>query len=71
MSMDMDGSSNSTGMMTAYLHFATGDVLLFEDWAPTAPGAMFGACVGLFMLALVDRWLGALRRFMEVWWAER
>jgi solute carrier family 31 (copper transporter), member 1 len=69
--MDMGSSSNSTGVMVPWLHFATGDVLLFEDWAPTAPGAVFGACIGLFTLAIVERWLGALRRFMELWWAER
>jgi solute carrier family 31 (copper transporter), member 1 len=69
--MVMNGSSNSTGGMVPWLHFTPGDVLLFQDWAPTTPGAVFGACVGLFMLAIIDRWLAALRRFMEIWWAER
>ena len=69
--MSMGGSSNSTGGMALWLHFTPGDVLLFQDWAPTTPGAVFGACIGLFMLAVVDRWLAALRRFMEIWWAER
>ncbi|KIM33897.1 hypothetical protein M408DRAFT_13618 [Serendipita vermifera MAFF 305830] len=68
----MDGdSSDGTGMMVPWLHFTPGDTLLFQDWVPTEPGPIFGACVGLFMLAIVDRWLAALRRFMEIWWAER
>jgi copper transporter 1 len=67
----MDSASNSTGMMITWLHFTPGDALLFQDWVPMTPGAIFGACVGLFTLGIVDRWLAALRRFMEIWWAER
>ena len=70
-SMDMNGSSNSSTTMTPWLHFTSGDTLLFQNWVPTGPGPVFGACIGLFMLAIVDRWLAAVRRFMEIWWAER
>jgi len=71
MDMDMGMGMNSTGMMTPWLHFTPGDTILFQNWVPIVPGAIFGTCIGLFMLAIVDRWLVALRRFMEIWWAER
>jgi hypothetical protein len=62
---------NSTSMMIPWLHFTPGDTLLFQNWVPTERGPIFGACFGLFMLAILDRWLAALRRFMEAWWSEQ
>ncbi len=64
------GDSDS-GMMVPWLHFTPGDALLFKSWIPRKPGAIFGACIGLFMLAILDRWLSAMRRLMELWWAQR
>ncbi|CAG7848052.1 SubName: Full=Related to copper transporter {ECO:0000313/EMBL:CCA71823.1} [Serendipita indica DSM 11827] len=66
------GSSDSSMvMMVPWLHFTPGDTLLFKNWIPRKPGAIFGACIGLFMLAILDRWLAAMRRLMELWWAQR
>ncbi|KAJ3874657.1 CTR copper uptake transporter [Lentinula edodes] len=73
MIMSMDGAMDlASGNMLTYLHFTIGgDILWFEGWVPQGPGAMFGACVGLFLLALVDRWIAACRAMMEVHWAKR
>ncbi|KAJ3730926.1 CTR copper uptake transporter [Lentinula guzmanii] len=73
MIMSMDGSMDlASGNMLTYLHFTVGgDILWFQGWVPQGPGAMFGACVGLFLLALVDRWIAACRAMMEVHWAKR
>lgn len=71
MDMDMGSSSGSSSSGGMFLHFKPGDTILFQNWIPTKPGPIFGACVGLFLLAILDRWLAALRRFMELWWAER
>ncbi|KAJ3849541.1 CTR copper uptake transporter [Lentinula lateritia] len=73
MIMSMDGAMDLvSGNMLTYLHFTIGgDILWFQGWVPQGPGAMFGACVGLFLLALVDRWIAACRAMMEVHWAKR
>ncbi|KAJ7177097.1 Ctr copper transporter family-domain-containing protein [Mycena filopes] len=69
MSMD-DGMSLASGTMMPMLHFTRGDTLWFAGWVPQSGGAMAGACVGLFLLALVDRWLAAVRAMLEVHWHE-
>jgi len=72
MDMDMDGAmALSSGNMLSYLHFTPGDTLWFQGWVPLSKGAMFGACVGLFLLALVDRWLAAIRAMAEVGWRKQ
>lgn len=72
MVMSMDGSmSLATGNMTPYLHFTPGDVLWFQGWVPKSPGAMFGACLGLFLLAIVERWIAAIRSLAEAYWRKR
>lgn len=60
--MSMDGSSNSSMMvmMTPFFHVVGGDYLLFQAWKPTSGGAIAGACVGLFILALFERWVNAV-----------
>ncbi|TEB39304.1 hypothetical protein FA13DRAFT_1770243 [Coprinellus micaceus] len=75
---DHDTSSTSTStassghdMMTPYLHFNGGDYLYFSAWQPNSPGAIVGACVGLFMLALFERWFGSLRAVFEHHWKHR
>ncbi|KAK7036345.1 copper transporter [Favolaschia claudopus] len=68
MSMD-DGMSLAAGNMLPFLHFSPiSDTLLFNGWVPQSGGAVFGACVGFFVLALVERWLGAVRAMMEAGW---
>jgi len=72
MIMDMDDAmSLASGSMLTYLHFTIGDVLWFQGWVPQNNGAMFGTCFGLFLLALVDRWVAACRAMMEVHWVKR
>ncbi|KAJ7436416.1 CTR copper uptake transporter [Mycena latifolia] len=56
--MDMlidDGMASGTMMTT--LHFSLGDTF-----------TLTGACIGLFVLALVDRWIAAARAMMEGHW---
>ncbi|KZP33799.1 hypothetical protein FIBSPDRAFT_906709 [Athelia psychrophila] len=72
MDMSMDGAmSLSSGAMLPYLHFTPGDNLWFLGWVPQTAGAMVGACIGLFLLALVDRWVAACREVMEAHWGKR
>ena len=72
MDMSMDGAmSLASGSMIPYLHFTSGDILWFYGWVPTSKGAMAGTCIGLFLLALVDRWIAAARSVMEVHWSKR
>lgn len=59
------------GNMTAYLHFTPGDMLWFMGWTPVSSGAMVGACIGLFLLAIIDRWVAACRSLMEAHWHRR
>lgn len=69
MDMPMDLASGH-GMM-AFLHFTSGDTLWFEGWVPESSGAIGGTCVGLFLLALVERWLSAMRGMAEMYWRNR
>ncbi len=72
MDMTMDGAmSLASGSMVPYLHFAPGDILWFYGWVPSSKGAMVGTCIGLFLLALVDRWIAAARSVMEAHWSKR
>ncbi|KIM37683.1 hypothetical protein M413DRAFT_20193 [Hebeloma cylindrosporum] len=72
MDMSMDGSmSLASGTMKPYLHFTPGDVIWFLGWVPQSRGAMAGASIGLFLLALVDRWLAAIRASAESHWRRR
>ena len=72
MDMNMDhGMSMSMGNMVSYLHFTPGDNLWFLGWASRNAGAMVGTCIGLFMLALAERWLTAMRAVMEGHWRTR
>ncbi|THH15443.1 hypothetical protein EW146_g5044 [Bondarzewia mesenterica] len=72
MDMNMDqGMSLSMGNMIMYLHFTPGDNLWFLGWVPSSAGTMVGTCIGLFMLALLDRWMAAMRAVMEIHWHAR
>lgn len=72
--MDMDGmnmGTTGTMMMKPYLHFTPGDALWLMEWTPTSPGAVFGACLGLFFIAMVERLLLAMKGVMEAWWRRK
>ena len=72
MVMSMDGAMSLAGAnMVPYLHFTPGDTIWFLGWVPESKGAMVGACIGLFLLALVDRWLAAIRATAERNWRNR
>lgn len=72
MDMSMDGSMDlAMGQMLPYLHFTPGDIVLFYGWVPSSKGAMVGTCIGLFLFALVERWIGACRGVMEAHWRKR
>lgn len=57
--------------MVPYLHFAGGDYLYFTAWRPTSAGAIAGACIGLFLFAIFERWVAALRGVFEHHWKHR
>ena len=57
--------------MKPYLHFTPGDTLLFETWVPTSSGAIAGACIGLAVLAIIERWLNGVRGVLEMKWKKR
>ncbi|KAF5362636.1 hypothetical protein D9758_009627 [Tetrapyrgos nigripes] len=72
MDMSMDGGMElASGMMKTYFHFTPGDILFFQGWVPSSNGAMVGACIGLFLLAIIERWVNACRGCMEVFWGRR
>ncbi|KAI0651640.1 Ctr copper transporter [Trametes meyenii] len=58
-------------MMVPYLHFTGGDNLLFKAWRPSSPGAIAGACIGLFLFAMFERWVNAMRGVAEGYWKRR
>ncbi|PCH33438.1 hypothetical protein WOLCODRAFT_64030 [Wolfiporia cocos MD-104 SS10] len=57
--------------MVPYLHFTSGDNLLFKTWAPSSHGAIAGACIGLAFLAIFERWISAMRAVLTAHWRER
>ncbi|KAF8195660.1 Ctr copper transporter [Mycena galopus ATCC 62051] len=67
--MDMN-TTMVDGMMMPYLHFTLGDMLWFNSWVPQSNGALAGACIGLFILTLIERWLSSVRSMMEARWRE-
>ena len=72
MDMSMDGAmSLEEGQMLPYLHFTKGDMLWFMGWTTDSTGSMVGACIGLFLLAIVERWIAACRAVMAVHWSKR
>ncbi|KAH8818578.1 Ctr copper transporter [Flagelloscypha sp. PMI_526] len=48
--------------MKMYLHFTKGDTLLFKSIVPTKPGAIFGACLVIFIIAIGGRWISSVAR---------
>lgn len=72
--MDHNSSSSDGAMMTMmtpFLHMYGGDFLFFKAWQPTSGGAIAGACVGLFLFAIFERWINALSGVFEARWKQR
>lgn len=72
----MDGSTGDSQtpadiMMVPWLHFTAGDYLFFETWRPTSKGAIAGACIGLVLFSIFDRWVAAARGNLEHRWRHR
>jgi len=63
-------SSPMTSMIGAF-HAGLGDTLWFAGWTPTSAGSTFAASLGLFLLAVFSRLLGAVRRAAEAGWRQR
>lgn len=55
----------------AYFHTNGGDNLLFESWAPSSSGAIAGASVAVFSLAILERFVNGLRGRLETYWASK
>ena len=72
MDMDMDASMLlAQGQMLPFLHFHGADTLWFQGWVLQSTGAVAGACIGLFLLAIFSRWLDAMRSVAEIHWTKR
>ena len=65
------GSASGHATMKPYFHLSVGDTLFFKTWIPQTPGAIAGACIGLFLIGLLDRWLSAMRQSFETHWKHR
>ncbi|GHJ89251.1 hypothetical protein NliqN6_5653 [Naganishia liquefaciens] len=70
MDMDMGGDSASMAGMKMYFHagIPSTDYLLFQSWIPSSVGAVIGACIGLFVVAVGERFLAALQRGATIHW---
>ncbi|WOO84918.1 uncharacterized protein LOC62_06G008428 [Vanrija pseudolonga] len=63
------GGASGGGTMIMYFHGYIGqDTLWFSTWVPKGPGATVGVCIGLFLLAVLDRYLHALRAACNEAW---
>jgi copper transporter 1 len=58
-------------MMASGLHFSHGDVLLFKELQPSSAGALAGAALVLFALAVFERWLAATRLVLSARWNQK
>ncbi|KAJ6492419.1 Ctr copper transporter [Mycena vitilis] len=57
--------------MKTYLHFTPGDTLIFDTIVPTSAGAIFGACLVIFLVSVGERYLRAVCRGIEHSFAQR
>lgn len=71
--MDMNSTTtmSSDMTMTPWLHFTDGDYLIFKTWQPESKGAIAGASIGLVVFCILERFIMALRRQMEIQWGSR
>jgi len=65
----MEEKMMHAAMMTPFFHFTPGDHLFFKEWVPRSDGAVAGACILLFVLAVLERLLCAVRSTFEKYWA--
>ncbi|GAA5842105.1 hypothetical protein JCM9279_002788 [Rhodotorula babjevae] len=69
MSMGMDNSTTAAMMSTAFTTSLGSSNLWFQGWTPTSAAATFGACLGLFFLAVLSRVLAAVKVCAEAAWS--
>jgi copper transporter 1 len=60
--------SMSGAMMVPYLHFFGGDYLWINVWAPSSKGEIAAACVGLLIMAMLERLIAAMRTMFDLHW---
>nr|XP_018259286.1 uncharacterized protein I303_08214 [Kwoniella dejecticola CBS 10117]OBR81444.1 hypothetical protein I303_08214 [Kwoniella dejecticola CBS 10117] len=66
---DMSSTGSGSMSMKMYFHGSIGtDMLWFASWMPTSAGATVGVCIGLFLLAVFERYLVAFRRACDASW---
>ena len=58
-------------MMTPYFHFVGGDSLFFKSVAPSSKGALAGAALFLFVLALLERLFASYRTHLDASWSKK
>ncbi|KAG9119686.1 hypothetical protein FRC07_005165 [Ceratobasidium sp. 392] len=71
---DAHAETNMATMMTMtpYFHWlGNADALYFKSWVPRSAGALVGACIGLFFLAIFERFLAGAKGLVEAWWRRR
>lgn len=67
---DMD-MGNMDMTMGTFHWSSTGDALWFDSWMPKSEPAYIGACIGLFVFAVVSRGLLACEIYFVAWRARR
>ncbi|BEI84846.1 hypothetical protein CcaverHIS002_0502470 [Cutaneotrichosporon cavernicola] len=67
--MSHDMSDMAMPGMKMYVHGTIGgDLLWFASWQPSTAGATVGVCIGLFLMAILDRYIHALWRACSAAW---
>lgn len=54
-----------------YLHFSGGDNLYLNIWAPSSKGEIAAACIGLFIIAILERLVAAMKTVFDLHWHQR
>lgn len=57
--------------ITPYLHTALGDPVWFREWVPHSSSVLAGACIGLVVLGIIERWVAAARAMSSPLWIQR
>lgn len=70
-SMNTTTSMSMSMSMILWLHFGNADAVLFDSWRPLSHSAIAGACIGLFLFAILERSFAAFRRTQETRWRAR
>ncbi|KAN0087853.1 Ctr copper transporter [Tylopilus felleus] len=70
-SMNTTTSMSMSMSMIPWLHFGNADAVLFDSWRPLSHSAIAGACIGLFLFAILERSFAAFRRTQETRWRAR